>query len=131
MEVLSEKSENSLVLEPIYQKLVTSLQDYLKNGKEFSSQFFFSFLPAELKEAFNRLYLIDFGEKIEERKWASNEIQKTEIQLQTLAIKAELQKAIALLREKENAQQDDLDIRQKVLQLTKNLSEMERKIRSL
>ncbi|MGB9637478.1 MAG: DNA primase, partial [Microgenomates group bacterium] len=60
---LLQEEEKSLFRLPVNLKLIEALAVYLNQEKKFSSQFFFKTLPAELREAFDRLYLIDFDDK--------------------------------------------------------------------
>lgn len=120
----------ALIRLPLSLKLVKALEDYSKEGKKFSSQFFFKTLPAELQESFNKLYLIDFGEKVEDKDWAEKEIQKTKIQLEMLEVKEELQKIWQDLRGKgkEEAEKIGEEEKKKILILTQRLSGLEKAI---
>jgi DNA primase len=118
--LLKEKDLFSL---PLSLKLIKALEDYLVEKKKFSSQFFFKTLPGELCEGFDRLYLVDFEEKIEEPDWVAKEIRKTKTQLEILKVKEELQTIWQTLRQTPAAEGEN---RQKILQLTQKLSALEK-----
>lgn len=125
------RSETAALLHlPLSSKLVKALEDYSEEDKKFSSQFFFKTLPAELQESFNKLYLIDFGERVEDKDWVEKEIQKTKIQLEILEVKEELQKIWQDLRGKgkEEAEKIAEEEKKKILVLTQRLSSLEKAI---
>ena len=122
-EVENLLKEKELFGLPLSQKLIKALEEYLREKKKFSSQFFFKTLPAELREGFDRLYLIDFGEKIEEADWVAREIRKTKTQLEILKIKEELQSIWQALRQNPEAEEGS---RQKILWLTQKLASLEK-----
>jgi len=103
--------------------LIKCLEEYLTEKKKFSSQFFFKTLPAELREGFDRLYLVDFGEKIEEPEWVAREIQKAKTQLEILKIKEELQLIWQTLRQSPATEEEN---RPKILRLTQKLAALEK-----
>jgi len=118
------KKEKVLISEPVYQKIAQYLEDYLGNNKKFSPQFFFETLPAELKDAYNKLYLIDFGERIDDGGWVAREIQKTKILVETILVKEELQKTLLGLKHESKDQSESHNLDQKVLSLTKKLNDL-------
>ncbi len=113
---------------PISLKLITELKEYSKEGKRFSSQFFFKTLPAELQDSFNKLYLIDFGEKIEDKDWVNKEIQKIKLQLEIFQIKEELQELWQGLKGKDGEGKMTEEDKKKAVLLTQKLSALERPI---
>jgi DNA primase len=122
-EVEALLQEKALLTLPLSQKLTKSLEEYLAEKKKFSSQFFFKTLPGELREGFDRLYLIDFGERIEESEWVVREIQKAKTQLGILKVKEELQAIWQTLRQSPAAEEES---RQKILKLTQKLAALEK-----
>jgi DNA primase len=122
-EVEALLQEKALLTLPLSQKLIKSLEEYLTEKKKFSSQFFFKTLPGELREGFDRLYLVDFGEKIEEPDWVAREIQKAKTQLETLKVKEELQAIWQTLRQSPAAEEEN---RPKILRLTQKLAALEK-----
>ncbi len=122
-EVETLLEEKRLLTLPLSQKLIKSLEEYLTEKKRFSSQFFFKTLPAELREGFDRLYLIDFGEKIEDPEWVAREIQKAKTQLEILKIKEELQAIWQSLRQSPEKEEEN---RPKILRLTQKLAALEK-----
>jgi len=109
-------------------KLVSALENYCRENKKFSSQFFFKTLPAELQESFNRLYLVDFGERIEDSEWVEKEIKKTKTQIAILQSKEDLQTLWQKIRTKEGEESEEISDgdKKKILLLTQKLSELEK-----
>ncbi len=110
-------------------KLIGALKEYSKDNKRFSSQFFFKTLPPELQEGFNRLYLLDFGERIEDKDWVGKEMQKTLLQLEMFKIKEELQAIWQGLKGKgEKEEKIGEEEKKKILFLTQRLTVLEKAI---
>lgn len=82
--------QTKMISLPVFQKIIENLATFMKKGKKFSSRLFYRELPAELKEAFDKLYLVDFGEAIENEEWVKRELINTEKQLKDLILKKEL-----------------------------------------
>jgi len=122
--ILLDKEEKDLFSSPVNLKLIEELATYLGQTKKFSSQFFFKTLPAELKEAFNKLYLIDFGEKIDDEEWVEKERKKIRTQLKIAKIKEELQAACRKLKE-EKTEGKEGKIREQIRFLTQELRKLE------
>jgi len=85
-------------------------------------------LPAELQESFNRLYLVDFGERIEDSEWVEKEIKKTKTQIAILQSKEDLQTLWQKIRTKEGEESEEISDgdKKKILLLTQKLSELEK-----
>ncbi len=125
------KKEKVMISEPVYQKITQYLEEYLQNNKKFSPQFFFKTLPAELKDAYDKLYLVDFGERIDDEDWVSREIQKTKILMETLLVKEDLQQTLSVLKQGGKDQANNPNLDQKVLNLTKKLNDLEKRALAL
>jgi len=125
VKLLLEDELRLLFLVSVNQKLIAGLVSFLENNKKFSSQFFFKQLPAELRDAFDKLYLFDFGEKIEEEGWVSREIKKTKDQLQMLGIRERLQVATRRLKE-EITESEEEKTKEEIRELTRLLSSLEK-----
>jgi hypothetical protein len=121
------KEVSALFIEPVNQKILKYLKDFSAKNKKFSSRFFFQFIPAEIQDAFDKFYLIDLDEKVEDGIWLEKEIQKTKLQLQIVAVKEEIQKTLSILKKKENSSANDPEIENKLLILTKKLDELGKK----
>ena len=124
-ESLLDKEIGNLFSLPANLKLISLLREYLAKKKKFSSQFFFKALPAELKEAFNRLYLVDFSEKVEDKDWVAREIKKTRAQLELLKIKEKLQSLSQKIKAAEN-QAKEAAIEKEIRSLTQKLARLEK-----
>ncbi|MBU2577280.1 DNA primase [Patescibacteria group bacterium] len=119
---LLSKETRSLISLPVYLKLIEKLEEFSKENKKFSSQFFYNFLPIELREAFDKLYLVDFGERIEDKEWLEKEIKATEKQLETVKIREEIKGFTGKLKNEE----EEKETREKILLLTKKLATLEK-----
>ncbi|MCL5090842.1 MAG: DNA primase [Patescibacteria group bacterium] len=106
----------------IHLQLIKALEDYLGKNKKFSSQFFFKDLPAEQREVFDKLYLVDFGNKIEDGDWVEKEIRKTKNQLEQVMVREELQKLGRELRQEEK--KEDLRLQKRIRSLTQKLDSL-------
>lgn len=125
---LLENEGKAFLRFPVNIKLVSALEEYCQENKKFSSQFFFKTLPAELQESFNRLYLVDFGERIENDEWVEKEIKKIKIQIAILQTKEDLQDLWQKIRTKEGEEPEKIneDDKKKILLLTQKLSDLEK-----
>lgn len=119
-ELLAEKRQKDLINSAVYLKIIDCLKDYRKDRKKFSSRLFYRVLPAELREAFDKLYLVDFGDLIEDEAWVKREIDNTEKQLRDIATKDELIKLTAQLRA-EVDENKSAEIREKIRDVGKKL----------
>jgi DNA primase len=111
----------------IHLKLIESLKKYHEKKPKFSSQFFFDFLPLELKDYYNQLFLIDFGENLENENWTNKEIETTVKNLNTVNAKQEIQSLLSNLKEVEGKQDDkEKEIQFKIKQLTDKINNLEK-----
>ncbi|RJR25740.1 DNA primase [Candidatus Microgenomates bacterium] len=118
--LLSEKTR-SLINLPVYVKLIEKLEEFFKENKRFSSQFFFNFLPVELRDAYDKLYLVDFGARIEDKQWLEKELEESEKQLETLKIREEIKKLTDQIKS-EKSEEEEKKTREKMLLLTRKLA---------
>lgn len=119
--------ENKFLLEnPINLKLVKALEDFFVGNQKFYNQFFFKILPAELREVFDKLYLIDFGERVEDVGWVQKEVEKTKKQLEILTIKGEIAREVILVKKGDLEGMDESETQQKLLSLTQKLANLEK-----
>lgn len=125
VEELSSEEEKSLFHSPVNLKLIEALIAYLGQTKKFSSQFFFKTLPAELREAFDKLYLVDFGEKIDDEEWVKKEKEKIRVQLEIAEVKEELQAACQKLKE-EKMENEGGKTREEIRLLAQRLRNLEK-----
>ncbi len=123
--ILLAEEEKLLFRLPISLKLIESLSTFLGEKKRFSSQFFFKTLPAELKEAFDRLYLTDFGEQIADEEWVKKENKKTETLLKIMGIKEDLATVCRQLRESKTRENED-ELQNRIRFLTGELNKLGR-----
>jgi len=83
-------------------------------------------MPAELKEAFDKLYLVDFAELVEDKTWVKRELANTEKQLRSLVLKEEL-KSLAEKLKVEDDEKKSEKIREKIRGTGRKLTEEESK----
>lgn len=125
VKILLNDEERSLFKTPIYIKLIEELSAYLPEVKKFSSQFFFKALPAELREAFDKLYLIDFGKDIEDDKWLEKEIKKAKGLLETVGVKEEIQTVCQKLKQVKNNNEQNI-LQEQLRRLSQKLGKLEK-----
>lgn len=125
-EVLLSDEGRNLVTLPVNIKLREALEKYSKENKKFSSQFFFKSLPMELREAFDRMYLVDFGSRIEDSGWVDKELKNIKIQIQIIKTKEELQAYLQKMKEKTEGKGEETEkqIQEKILTLTQKLANL-------
>ncbi|MGI5826732.1 MAG: DNA primase [Patescibacteria group bacterium] len=123
--LLSEEGKGLVTL-PVNVKLREALEQYSKDNKKFSSQFFFKSLPVELREAFDRMYLVDFGNRIEDSAWVDKELENIKIQIQIVKAKEELQAFLQKMREKTEGKGGEVEkqIQERILTLTQKLANL-------
>jgi DNA primase len=125
-EALLSDEGKDLVTLPVNLKLREALEQYSKDNKKFSSQFFFKSLPVELREAFDRMYLVDFGNRIEDSTWVDKELENIKVQMQIVKAKEELQIYLHKMKEKAEGKGEEMEkqIQEKILTLTQKLANL-------
>lgn len=81
-----------LVKTPRLLRILEVLIQYLKKYKRFKSERLAKLLPPELEEGFNRLYLIDLGEILEDSEETEKEFKKILSELEKLTIREEIKR---------------------------------------
>ncbi len=106
-----------LINTPRFVRLLGIVAEYLKQFKTFKSERLAKMLPAELKETFDRFYLVDFSDLIEDQEKVDREAKTILFRLKEFELKRKLQEisgAIKILEkkkallQKENQQLDKL-----------------------
>jgi len=125
VKILTEEEQKLLFKTPVYVKLIEKLLAYLSEKKKYSSQFFFKVLPAELREAFDKLYLVDFGKGIEDDRWVEKEIKETKNKLEIIGVKEEIQAVCQKLKQPlDETEQDKLQ--EQLRRLSQKLGSLEK-----
>ncbi|MCJ7793153.1 MAG: DNA primase [Candidatus Marinimicrobia bacterium] len=88
--LLKKRKISPLVKTPRYQGIMEVLGKYLKRYKTLDSQKLAKLLPAELKEAFDKLYLLELADLIEDEDKLKKELFKIERELRKLGLKETL-----------------------------------------
>ena len=88
--LLKKRKISPLVKTPRYQGIMEALGKYLKRHKTLDSQKLAKMLPAELKEAFDKLYLLELADLIEDEDKLKRELFKIERELKKLGLKETL-----------------------------------------
>lgn len=85
--LLRKREIQKLIKTPRFQRIVEALAEYFKRYKTLDSQRLVKMLPAELKEAFDKLYLLEIADLIENEEKFKNELAKTKLALRKLDLK--------------------------------------------
>jgi len=115
--------------QPIHKRLIEYFIKFMGEKGKFSSQFFYNYLPVELRETYDKLYLIDFGNQLENSDWVKKELKKTQTQLKIALTKEELNTALQRLRREETNQSEEFfSVQAQVKVLAQMLGELEKSI---
>jgi DNA primase len=87
---LKKRKIRKLIKTSRFAKIIEILGKYLKSYKTFDSQRLAKKIPAELKETFDRLYLLEIADLIENEERLKKEWWKTERELEKLDLKERL-----------------------------------------
>ena len=101
VEILAKPKTSKLIKTPGNQRILKLLKDYFKKRKRFKSERFAEMLPAELLGIFNSLYLIDFGERLEDEEWQEKELKKILLEIEKENLREQLKEASEKLGELE------------------------------
>lgn len=88
--LLKKPEIKKLIKTPRFLRIVEIFGEYLKRYKTFESQRLAKMLPAELKETFDKLYLFELADLIENEEKLKKELAKTEVELRKLGLREEL-----------------------------------------
>lgn len=89
-QLLRKKEVQKLIKTPRFQNIVEALGKYFKRYKTLDSQRLAKMLPAELKETFDKLYLLGIADLIESEEKFRKELLKTKQALKRLSLKEAL-----------------------------------------
>ncbi len=89
-QLLRKRKVSRLVKTPRFARMIDVLGKYFKRYKTLDSQRFAKMLPAELKEAFDKLYLLELADLIEDEDKLKKELFRTERELRKLGLREEL-----------------------------------------
>ena len=89
-EIKKRMKDLRIVETVFYKRVVDELKGYFKKYKKFSSERFGKFLPTELVEGYNKLYLLDFGDLQEDEEKQDEEIKKALGELRKIRLREEL-----------------------------------------
>ncbi|MGB9911521.1 MAG: DNA primase [Microgenomates group bacterium] len=115
-----------LIKTPRFLRIIEALIDYLKKYKKLNSEKLASFLPPELQETFNRLYLIQLGEVVEDDQHWEKEFTKTLKELEKTEIKERMNFLAEEIKRLEKEGEEE-----KAEKLSQQLSELGNKLASL
>lgn len=103
-EKLKEEKIKVLIKSPALLKIL----DFLEKGKgKFKSEVFAQNLPSELVEIFNRFYLTDFGEKLEDDNWWGKEFETIIFELQKEVLKEKIEGVSKMIKEAESQKETE------------------------
>ncbi len=89
-QMLRKKEVQKLIKTPRFQNIVEALGKYFKRYKTLDSQRLAKMLPAELKEAFDKLYLLEIADLIESEEKFRKELLRTKRDLRRLNLREAL-----------------------------------------
>lgn len=89
--LLKKREVKKLIETPRFQRIVETLGRYLKRYKTLDSQRLAKMLPSELKEAFDKLYLLELTDLVEDEEKLAKELKKTREELNKMELKEKLQ----------------------------------------
>lgn len=119
--------DDKIITRLVYQKITSFLKNYMEENQVFSSQLFFNFLPAELRDSYDSLYLYDFGNNLEDGRWCREEILRTQNQLEILFVREDLKKLLENLRLSEGKEEGKTDeYREEIKKLIYKLGQLEK-----
>lgn len=101
---LRKRKISQLIKTPLYSRILETLGQYIKRYKTFESQRLAKMMPAELKEAFDKFYLLEMADLIEDEDKLKKELYDTRKELEKLGLREELREvgqAISQLDKKE------------------------------
>jgi len=114
--LLKKRKISPLVKTPRYQGIMEALGKYLKRHKTLDSQKLAKLLPAELKEAFDKLYLLELADLIEDEDKLKKELFKIERELRKLGLKETLREISQQIGELERSEKSTPAERKKLKQ---------------
>lgn len=94
---LLTQEAKKMVITPALKRILSTLEAFLQTEKKFVSEKFAQTLPPELHEIFNLFYLVDIGERINEKKWFEQESRQVLIGLEKTDLHQKLQEASAAI----------------------------------
>ena len=113
--LLGKKKAVVLIKTPRFVRIIEALSKYLKRFKTFKSERLVKLLTPELVETFDRLYLLELADLIEDEKKFKQEFDKTILALEGLGLKEKLREIAAEIgrieRKKELTKTDEATIR--------------------
>ena len=89
-QLLRKRKVQKLVKTPRFQRIIEGLGKYFKGYKTLDSQRFAKMLPPELRETFDRLYLLELADLIENEDKFKKELFRTEKELEKLDLRGQL-----------------------------------------
>lgn len=127
-EVASPQTK-ALIVTPSLAEIAKQLVAYFKKYKTFDSGRFARFLPEELVEIYNRLYLYDLGNLAEEEERLVKEMAKVVRELERISLRQELTTLSAQIKElegKEGKKRDLVSAQKQFRQASEKLSQLSR-----
>jgi DNA primase len=114
--LLRKRKISQLVKTPRYRSILEILAKYLQNHKTLESQKLAKMLPAELKETFDKLYLLELADLIEDEDKLKRELFKIEQELKKLGLRETLREISQTIGELERKEKLTPDERKKLKQ---------------
>lgn len=129
--LLRKREIQQLIKIPCFQRIIEALSGYLKRYKTLDSQRLAKMLPAELKEAFDRLYLLEITDLIENEEKFRKELAKTKLALKKLGLKEGLKKIGSQISELEKEKKPTKAERDKLKRLDEQFRDLSAELSGL
>lgn len=127
-EILLQRNVKTMIRLPALVRMIALLDQLLtaNKAKKFNSQKLTKILPPELLEIFNNFYLIDFGEKIFDKKWLQQEKEKILHELKKVDLQEKLKDLSLQIAhfEERGKEQEVEELKEKFLHLSQQLGSM-------
>jgi DNA primase len=117
-----------------YRRMVEELRNYFKkykDDKQFSSEKFGKFLPSELLEGYNKLYLLDLAAWQDDEEKLKGEIKKVLAELRLLNLKEDLAEVSWEIKRLEGEEKLGEEEKKKFREANKKFNELLKKLREV
>ncbi|MBU3957152.1 DNA primase [Patescibacteria group bacterium] len=129
--LLRKREIQQLIKTPRFQRIIEALSGYLKRYKTLDSQRLAKMLPAELKEAFDRLYLLEITDLIESEEKFRKELAKIKLALKKLGLKEGLKEIGSQISELEKEKKPTKAERDKLKKLHEQFRDLSAELSGL
>jgi len=130
-EFLRKRKVTSLVKTPRFTRILEATAKYLKRYKTFESERLAKMLPAELKETFDKFYLLDLSGILKDEEKLAKEFEKTLYQLEKLDLKEQLKAISEKIKGIEKKKEIDKKEKKQLKNLDREFRDLSKKLAEL